>query len=191
MNPRWGAYAPWPLVGVALILVVLIVLTPVLVSPGQPAPGVLTQAELIVDRVSGVNATHFYIRGLGTTVRYAGIWVGIAANFSWSGSGNPDWNALRYSTVLNQSEVLSLGFALTENPVALNISAYYVSPGGNALYVGEVAFYVGPASGAPGDVLYAASALSGVAVPGSPTPVNNASLPLPILLSSVPPVSMP
>jgi hypothetical protein len=188
MNRRWGAYAPWPFVGVALLLVVLILVTPVLISDGQPAPGVLTQAELIVDRVNGGNTTHFYIRGLGSTVRYAGIRVDVATNFSWSGSGTVNWTALRYSTAENVTEVLSLGFALPDNPVALNISAYYVSPGGNALYVGEVAFYLGPSPGVSGDYLYATSSTSAVAVPSSPTPVDNASLPLPILLASVAPV---
>ncbi len=182
MKRRWGEYAPWPLVGVVALLVVLIVLTPVLISDGQPAPGVLTQAELIVDRVSGINVTHFYVRGLATTVRYASLLVGVAGNFSWGGTGTPPWPGLHYSLRYNDTMVLSLGFSSYLNPVALNISASYASPQGTALYVAEVAFYVGPAASGTGELLYAASAFPTVAVPSTPTPVDNASLPLPILL---------
>jgi len=176
---QWGRYAPMPFVGAAVLLLVLIVLTPALISIGSPGPGVLTQAELIVDRVAGVNATHFYVRGYGSTVRYAGIWIGVATGFNWSGSGSPPWANLTWKTWWNDTDVLSLGFVSLANPVAVNITAYYTSSGGAATYIGILAFAVG--LGSAGPTLYAASSTPGVTVPSSTT-VDNSSLPLPILL---------
>jgi len=176
----WGRYAPTPFVGAAVLLFVLILLTPVLISSGQPAPGVLTQAELIVDRVAGSSVTHFYVRALGSTVRYAGIWVGVDENFSWSAAGSPPWSSLNWTTWWNSSEVVSFGFALYGNPVAVNITAFYESPGGTATYIGVLAFFVGTGSSGGPD-LFAASSTSGIAVPSS-TSIDNSSLPLPILL---------
>ncbi len=180
MRRNWGAYAPMPFVGAAALLLVLILLTPVLISNGQPAPGVLTQAELIVDRVAGSNVTHFYIRAPSLTIRYSGMWVGVASNFSWDGSGGVNWTALTWSTWYNETDVLSIAFATTANPVAVNITAYYTSPSAQATYVGVLAFAIG--SAASGPVLYGATSTSGVTVPSS-LPVDNSSLPLPILLT--------
>ena len=177
---RWGAYAPTPFVGAAVLLFVLILLTPVLISSGQPAPGVLTEAELIVDRVAGGSVTHFYLRALGNTIRYAGIWIGVDENFSWSASGSPPWANLTWTTWWNDTDVISIGFASYGNPVAVNITAYYESPGGTATYIGILAFFVGT-SPSGGSSLYAASSTPGVAVPSS-TSIDNTSLPLPILL---------
>jgi hypothetical protein len=181
MRRNWGAYAPTPFVGAAVLLLALIVLTPVLVSSGQPAPGVLTQAELIVDQVPGSNVTHFYVRAPGLTVRYAGLWVGLAVNFTWDGSGHPVWASLNWSTWWNSTDILSFSFASSDNPVAVNITAYYTSGSATATYVGVVAFAVGTGSGG-GGVLYADSPTTGVTVPSS-TPIDNSSLPLPILLA--------
>jgi len=179
---RIGDFAPLPLAAVATLLIVLILFVPVLISTGQPAPGIFTQAELIVDRISGNGATHLYVHGVGTTSRYTEIWVGLASDFNWSGSGGVPWAHLNWSAWTNQSDVLSLSLMTIENPVAVNVTAYYVSPGGTAWYVGVVAFYVGPAPGSSGDDLYYASQTSGVGLPSTPTPVDNSSLPLTILL---------
>lgn len=178
-----GPLAPWPFVGVTVLLVVLIFLTPVLISNGQPAPGVLTQADLIVDRVAGSGATHFYVVGYDSTTRYSGIWVDADENFSWQGAGSVNWTGIRWTDYQNASDVVVLAFNSTGSSVALNVSAYYVSPGGNALYVGELAFYVGTDSSSPsGLALYAQSSSAAVYVP-SLTPVDNNSLPLRIALA--------
>jgi hypothetical protein len=174
-----GRYAPMPFVGAAVLLLVLIVLTPALLTIGSSGPGVLTQAELIVDRVPGGNATHFYVRGYASTVRYAQIWVGIASDFTWSGTGSPPWANLTWKTWQNESDTLSLSFVSFANPVAVNITAYYTSSGGTAVYVGILAFSLG--SGPAGPTLFAATSTSGISVPGT-TSVDNSSLPLPILL---------
>lgn len=176
---RIGDYAPLPLVGVAILLIVLILFTPLLLpSGGQPAPGVLTQAELIVDRISGNQTTHFYIHALGTTARYTEIWVGLASGFDYSTLGT-SWTKLNWSTWTNESDVLSVIVSSIENPVALNVTAYYASPGGTAWYVGVVALDVG--MGSTGPALYFATPTPGLGLPG-PTPVDNASLPITILL---------
>jgi hypothetical protein len=175
----WGAYAPMPFVGATALLLVLLLLTPTLLSINSSGPGVLTQAELIVDRIPGVNLTHFYVRGYGLSTRYVGIWASVASNFSWTGSGSPNWSNLTWASGWNVSDSLSLAFASSENPIALNITAYYQSTGGSATYVGILAFVVAP--GPDGTDLYGASMTSGITVPGV-TPVDNSSLPLPILL---------
>jgi hypothetical protein len=179
---RIGDYAPLPLVAVAILLVVLILFTPVLVSTGQPAPGILTQAELIVDRIPGNATTHLYVHGLGTTSRYAQIWFGLAFGFAWSGSGSPAWGQLNWSSWSNESDVISVNLESTQNPVAVNVTAYYVSPGGTAWYVGVVAFFVGSGPGPTGIALYSSTETAGLGLPSAPTPVDNSSLPLTILL---------
>jgi hypothetical protein len=189
VRPRWtprlrlGKYAPLPLFSAAILLVVLILFTPVLLpTGGQPAPGILTQAELIVDRVPGNQTTHLYVHGLGTTARYSNIWVGLAGGFNWSGSGSPNWTALSWTRWSNETDVLSLSVASESDPVAITVTAYYVSPGGTAWYAGVVAFFVGAGPGPTGEALYTATNTSGLGLPSAPTPVDNASLPLTILL---------
>ncbi len=175
----WGAYAPMPFVGAAVLLLLLILLTPALLSIEGSGPGVLTEAELVVDRVAGLNATHFYVRAYGTTVRYSSITVGVASNFSWDGVGNPTWAQLSWTRWWNETEVVVLGFLTSSNPVAVNINATYSSSGGTAYYLGIVAFYLGP--GPTGETLYASSPTAGLSVP-SASPADNSTLPLPILL---------
>lgn len=179
---RVGDYAPLPLVAVAILLVVLILFTPVLLpTGGQPAPGIFTQAELIVDRIPGNGSTHLYVHALGTTVRYSEIWLGLAYGFDYSGSGAPSWSSLNWTSWSNESDVLSLSVVSARNPVAVNVTAFYLSPGGCAWYVGIVAFYIGSGPSPTGVALYSATPTSGLGLPG-PTPVDNASLPLTILL---------
>ena len=179
---RLGAYAPLPLVGVAALLVVLIVFTPLLVlNTRQPTPGILTQAELVVDREYGNSTMHFYVWALGETIRYDSIHVGIASAFGWAGSSAVAWSNLTWSQWDNASGVLSVIVSTSANPVALNITAHYVSPSGTAWYVGLLAFYVWSSTPPGSESLIAQSGTSGVAVPSS-TSVSNSSLPLDILL---------
>lgn len=179
---RARRYAPMPLVAVAVLLVVLILITPALLSSGQPAPGILTQAELVVDRLPNNATMHFYVHGLGTTVRYQEIWVGLSSDFGWDGRGSVNWTGLNWTTWQNDSNVIETSLSTRENPVAVNVTAYYVSPGGNAWYVGVIAFFVTLTSSTP--QLYLASGGShSVAIPSSPVTVDNSSLPLPITLT--------
>lgn len=187
MRRPWSEYAPWPFVGVAVLLVILVLLTPILLSVGQPGP-VVTRAELVVDRLPGANTTRFYVIGYGEGIRYAGIWVGVASNFVWYGSGSVNWSALRWSTYYNASDVVALAFNSSSNPVAVNVTAYYESSTGNAVYAGEIAFYVGPYSS--GSAVYSTSSTSGVFVP-APEPVDNSSQPFHIPLASTGAGSLP
>ena len=185
MNPRWGAYAPWPFVGATALLAVLILLTPALISIGEPAPGILTQGELGIDGLLGSNVTGFYVRPLSDTVRYAAISAGIdenASNINWTGSGRLNWSALQFTRYANATDVLVLGFNSTANPVAVNVTACYASSSGDELYHGEAAFYLG-ATRSNGDTLFGATNTAGVTVPAS-TPI--ADLPLWIALSAIP-----
>lgn len=180
---RLGRYAPWPLVGVAVLLVALIVFTPILVSSTrhQPAPGILTQAELVVDKLAGNSTLHFYVWALGEEIRYDEMHIGVAGSFNWTGTSVLNWSRLNWTVWYNGTDVLSEIISSAANPVALNISAYYLSPSGNAWYVGVVAFYVTAATPTSGESLYSASDTSGVAVT-SPLTVSNDTLPAAILL---------
>jgi len=185
---RLGVFAPWPLVGVTVLLVAMIIFTPQLVSNGrQPAVGILTQAELVVDKVAGSSTFHFYVWALGEEVRYNEINVGVAAAFNWTGNTTVGWSDLNWTHWYNDTDVLSEIVSTSANPVALNISAFYFSPStsSSTWYVGVFAFFVGgtPASG---ESLYSVSATSGVAVT-SPLTVSNSTLPADILLSNVGP----
>ncbi len=175
---RIGRWLPAPLAGLALLLVLLIIITPILQSNGQPAPGtILTQADLIVDRVAGSNVTHFYIRGVGTTTRYSLVSIEVATNFTWTG-GFPT-GPLNWSLVASTADTLTLVYLTSDTPLALNVSALYQAGGGSALYTGLLAFNV--ATGGT-TTLLAASGSSGISVAGS-TPI--ASLPLTIPLANV------
>jgi hypothetical protein len=181
---RLGAYAPWPLVGVVIVLIVLIIFTPQLVSNSrQPTPGILTQAELIVDKTSVNSSIHFYVWALGETIRYKSIDIGVASSFNWSGTTSVPFARLNWTDWQNGSDVLSMIVTTSANPVALNITAHYVSPEGSEWYVGLVAFYVASSSPPGSESLYSQSGTSGVVVE-SPLAVSNDSLPAVILLHS-------
>lgn len=170
--------APLPFVGVALLLVVLIIATPVLTGQST-AGGILTQPELIVDALPGNLSTHYYVRGLSTTARYAEINLGFAYGFNWTGAFPTA--ALNWSDWENASSILAVDRAVPEDPVAVNITALYSSDGVNALYAGVLAFYVGTPAGSTTEMLTVVSATPGIA--GFSTPV--ADLPVPILLAYV------
>jgi hypothetical protein len=182
---RLGLYAPWPLVGVALLVALLVILTPVLESNShQPGPGILTQAELVVDKISANASLHFYLWALGETIRYDQIHVGVASSFNWTGTSGINWTALNWTEWHNGTDLLSISFASRSNPVALDVSVHYVSPSGSTWYVGLLAFYVALNSPPSGESLYSSSGTSGVAV-ASPLPVSNNTLPVAILLANV------
>lgn len=188
---RLGRYAPLPLVGTALLLVVLIVLTPALqTNSHQPGPGLLTQAEVVVDKIANNGTLHFYVWALGETIRYDQIRFGLATNFNWTGSQPITWSALNWTEWHNATDSLSVSVATSANPVALNISAYYVSPTGSTWYVALLAFYVTPVAASSGESLYATTGTSGVAV-NSPIAVSNDTLPEAILLYNAGPGGAP
>jgi hypothetical protein len=173
---RFEEFAPLPLVGVALLLVVLIIATPVLTGQSSSG-GLLTQAELIVDALPGNNSTHYYVTGLSTTTRYAELNLGFAFGFNWTGafpSGPLNW-----TDWTNESGVLAVDRAVFEDPVAVNVSALYSVNGANALYVALLAFDVGVPPGSATEALTVVSATAGIG--GFSTPVVD--LPVPILLS--------
>jgi hypothetical protein len=181
---RLGVYAPWPLVGVTVLLIALIVFTPVLVSSSshRPAPGILTQAELVVDKVAGNASFHFYVWALGEEIRYDEIRIGVATSFNWTGAAGLNWSRVNWTEWHNGTDVLSEIVVTAANPVALNISAYY-SPFGGAWYVGMIAFYDASGSSPGSESLYSTSNTAGIAVT-SPLAVSNDTLPAVILLHS-------
>ncbi|MGP8110686.1 MAG: hypothetical protein ACLQD9_08310 [Thermoplasmata archaeon] len=171
-----GAF-PWPFVGTAVILSVLIVLTPVLFSNGPPAPGSLeAQAVLVVDRVSGPGTTHFYVRAVGSTVRYDSISIGLATGFAWNG-GNPAWPT--NWTWTNETQVLELGASSTQNPVAIDVTAVYAVSGAVADYAGILAFYVSGSGSGETLSIAVSSNTPGVSAPSS---VPDSQLPEPLSL---------
>ena len=178
-----GTFADWfpaPLVGVALLLGLLIVFTPFLTSYGQPSAGtIFSQAELIVDGLAGNSTVHFYVRGLGTTARYAEIRLGFAFDFTWTGS----WPSgpLAWSNWTNGTNVLTVTANVDQLPAAVNVSALYTADGSSALYVGLLALTIGVPAGQSAEALLVASDTTGIS--GFSTPV--ADLPVPITLANV------
>jgi len=161
------------------------VFTPVLVAnTHQPGPGLLTQAELVVDKISTNATLHFYVWALGETIRYDEVHVGVATLFNWSGTQTMSWRTLNWTQWYNDSDALAVIVASAANPVALNISAHYVSPSGSTWYAGLLSFYVQQSVPSGSESLYSASGTSGVAV-ASPLAVSNNTLPVTILLADV------
>jgi hypothetical protein len=171
---------PWPFVGVSVILAVLVLVTPVLIGSGPPAPGsIFTQGEFDVDRAPGGNTTNFYVHALSETVRYSSISIGIATDFTFSNGSFPttplDWSWT------NGTGLLELGVEIPQVPggsVAVNVSAEYVS-GGTAYYGGLFAF--GLFNGSSGDSLSIAISPSTPGI-GAPSSVLVSDLPLSIAL---------
>jgi len=172
-----GRYFPGPLVGIALLLGVLIVLTPFL-SSGQPSAGtIFSQAVLYVDALPGNSTMHFYLHGLGTTARYDNLSIGLAYGFPWTGgwpSVGPAWG-----NWTNGTNVLAISTSTDRNPVAVNVSALYVANGQFAVYQGLFAFNVTGSSGS--ETLAVVSNTAGTG--GFTTPV--ASLPVGLTLALV------
>lgn len=175
------ALFPWPFIGVVVLLVVLIFLTPNLLSGASPVAGSLeTQAELTVDRPPTGNLTHFYVQGLGS-VRYLEIRASIASNLAWpapSSLANVTWR-----NVTDQTEVLAVAFATSADPVGVNVTATYVDAAGvTVVYYGLYEFDLA------GGTLQTATLLPGLA--GLPTTPLDA-LPVTLLLDASAPGSVP
>ncbi|MGI0131227.1 MAG: hypothetical protein ACREDE_05115 [Thermoplasmata archaeon] len=171
---------PLPFVGVALLLAVLIVLTPVLTAYGQPVAGsLLSQADLIVDAQPGNNSTHYYVRGVSVIARYSEIRIAVAFGFNWTGSfptGRLNWTGWQ-----NASSSLGVSQSVDESPVAINVSALYSANGVSALYVGLFAVEVGVLPGSSADILTVISDTPGI----SSFTYAVSLLPLPIPLANL------
>jgi hypothetical protein len=165
----------WPFLGIVVILIVLILLTPTLTPGGPPAGSVPTQGSVVVDHRSGSNTTHLYVRGLGT-VRYQSIDVGLSSNVSWPAP--PNAKNLTFTNWTNQTYVVVLGVSYVSNPTALNVSVVYVDQSGTtATFIGLFVLFVQL------DVLYVTPMLPGLAgIP--PTPLVD--LPVSLLLETAP-----
>lgn len=133
-------YFPLPLVGAAVLLAVLILVTPNLLSSGSPSAGSAeSQAELLIDRApSGTNVTHVYLRGLGLA-RYAAMALAIAP---YPGPGAPaSPSGLPGTVVVNGTEVLAIAGASDATSFVVNATATFVdSSGASVAYAGVWAF---------------------------------------------------
>lgn len=178
MTPEAGPptkLVQWPFIGVVVLLVVLILLTPNLINAGGPSAGSLeTQAVLVVDHLMGSNVTHFYVHGLGTA-RYLSIAVAVAPA-RWPApvhSGSLNWTNASYDTHTLGVTVRAFG-----DPIAVNVTADYVDPSGvTVFYVGVYVVHT------IGTTLYAAR------IPADPSGLASSPLggpPLSILLGTRP-----
>jgi hypothetical protein len=175
------SFFPTPFVAIAVLLVVLILLTPNLLSTTTPSAGSLpTEAELVVDRAAGDNVTHFYVRGIGG-LRYDSISVSLATNVSW-----PPHQVLGNMTFQAPSvwkNVLDSIVTTSTNPVVVNVTATYVDAAGTGVeFVGVFAFNL--SGGVLSQISYV-PASSGITT----TPLDD--LPLVLLLETVPPGGSP
>lgn len=132
-------YFPLPLVGAAVLLAVLIVLTPNLLSTGSPAAGSLeSQAELIIDRAPSENVTHLYLRGLGL-VRYANLSLLWSSFNGTSAPGSPI--GLGIGGAVGGTDVLSVNEATGAASFVVNATAVYVDATGlSVTFTGDWAF---------------------------------------------------
>lgn len=125
--PRVQRFFPLPLVAVAALLAILILITPNLTTP---AGSLATQAELLVDGVSGSNNTYLYVRGLAT-VRFTSIQLGVADLHNWSDI--PPVSNLSFRVVVNVTNTLGSNFVTTYTPVAVNVTAIYRDSSGSCV----------------------------------------------------------
>jgi hypothetical protein len=164
----------WPFVGVAVLLVVLIILTPNLFS--SSSGGLQARAQLIVDRASVNGNTSFYVDSIGTSTRYSSVEIGLAPLPTWPYHGSLttvsgwSWN--------NGSATLVLIASTATNPVAVNVTVKYVDPSGIATeYVGVYGFYLNVTTAS----LDAITLLPGTSAPAAITPLTD--LPIFLLLA--------
>jgi hypothetical protein len=166
---------PWPFVGAVVLLLVLILLTPNLVSTASPSAGSLqTQAELIIDQPNGANAsTHVYLRGLGL-VRYQSLEISLATNVTWPVHSASNLSWVRNITA-NQS--LDLSSFTKADPFGISVKAVYVDQAGaTAAYGGVFVFRL------QGGTLFTQP------LDPSPGPLTaSTDFPFPILLNTLPP----
>jgi hypothetical protein len=174
-------FFPTPFVAIVALLLVLIVLTPNLLSTTTPSAGSLpTEAELIVDRVASENVTHFYVRGLGG-LRYDSIVVSLATNVLWPPK-SPLSN-VTFGAPAVWRDVLDSIVTTPANPVVVNVTATYVdAAGARVAFVGVFAFDVSGGMLYESDYIPAGSTITS-------TPVS--ALPLTLLLETVGPGGTP
>jgi hypothetical protein len=133
----------WPLIGVVALLVLLLLLTPSLLSPGSPVAGSPeTQAVLVVfyGAAGAQNMTEILVQGVEPSV-YEHISIGIARALPWP-PANSGRN-LNFSRWMNTSNELSDQVLASPLPLAVNVTAVFADrSGGVANYVGLYAFTV-------------------------------------------------
>jgi hypothetical protein len=166
---------PTPFVAIVVLLLVLIFLTPNLISSASPSAGSLpTEAELVIDRASSDNVTHLYVHGLGE-VRYDSIALSVDPTVLWPPPAAPSNLSFGPMTVWRNTLVATVDVAA--DPFAVNVSAVYVDASGATVdFVGTFAFEV--SGGSLLEVAYV-PAIGGVTT----TPVSG--LPLSVLLQTV------
>jgi hypothetical protein len=129
----------WPFVGIIVLLIVLIILTPDLFSTG--AAGLQTRAELIVERATPGGNTSFYVESIGTSTLYQSIAVGLSPLPAWPYAGT--LGQLRNWTWTNSTDALVLTSSSPVNPVAVNVTVKYASTSAlTTEYVGVYGFYL-------------------------------------------------
>ena len=133
-------FFPLPLVGAAVLLAVLILLTPNLLSTGSPAAGSLeSQPELIVDRApTGGNGTYLYLEGIGLA-RFASL------SLTWyplnGSTAPPSLAGLPGGVPVNGTELLGLSTRVPVGAFAVNVSARFMDATRSVVvYVGSWAF---------------------------------------------------
>jgi hypothetical protein len=164
----------WPFVGVVVLLILLIILTPDLFS--SAASGLQTRAQLIVERVAPGGNTSFYVESIGTSTVYQAIDVALAPLPSWpyAGSGT----GLRNWTWTNATNTLVLVATNAMNPVVVNVTVKYTGTSGvSTEYVGVYGFYLNATT----LTLDAVNLLPGGTAPPASTPL--ADLPIYLTLS--------
>lgn len=141
-GPSGGSLAPLfpvPLVGAAVLLAILIVLTPNLLSAGQPSAGSAeSQLELLVDRApTADNDTHLYLRGLGL-VRYQSL---VLTWGNLSGGAPRNLSGVRWSEPISAGPALELETAVPSSDFAVNVTGVFVDTSGLGVeFSGEFAF---------------------------------------------------
>lgn len=164
----------WPLVGVAVLLVILILLTPNLFPAGGGS--LQTRAELIVDRPAVTGNTSFYVESVGTSTRYQDVAVGLYALPMWPYTGNI--SRVRAWNWTNATETLVLVDQNATIPVAVNVTVKYTDPSGmTTVYVGRYGFDLNATT----LTWNAVNLLPGASTPPAATPV--ADLPIFLLLA--------
>jgi hypothetical protein len=165
---------PIPLVAPAVLLVVLILLTPILFESGPPAAGSLeVQARLIVNPVDSGRYTDFVVRAVGDTVVYREIGTRTSSSFSWGGICPT--TGLNWSAWQNGTNVLTAALNVSGSPIAIEVNATYSEGGQVAIFAAEIAFAI-----ASGTLSY--SACYGV-IPGSRS-VSLGDTPLVVVLQN-------
>lgn len=132
---RWAEWFPPPLVAIALLLVVLIALTPELLPGPSPSAGSLaSEAELYVDRSPNANVTTFLVIGLGI-VRYAQITLEVNQSPQWP---PPSRASFDFGSPMIWNGSLAATLASSAALLALNVTATYVDSTGTSVVYGGI-----------------------------------------------------